>query len=57
MMAQVGDERPVVEEMGNLEDHQTAMTLMESSSVNVFESLKAVLDFQVSIHNMSHLLS
>jgi len=43
---QVGDERPVVDEMGNLEDHQTAMTLMETSSVNVFESLKAVLDFQ-----------
>ncbi|CAL1537105.1 unnamed protein product [Lymnaea stagnalis] len=40
---QVGDERPAVEELG---DHQTAMTLMETSSVNIFESLKAVLDFQ-----------
>ncbi|XP_005097949.1 transmembrane emp24 domain-containing protein 3 [Aplysia californica] len=40
---EVGDERPAVEEMS---DHQTAMTLMETSSVNVFENLKSVLDHQ-----------
>ncbi|KAI8785638.1 transmembrane emp24 domain-containing protein 3 [Biomphalaria glabrata] len=40
---EVGDEKPAVEEMG---DHQTAMTLMETSSVNIFESLKSVLDYQ-----------
>ncbi|XP_059159613.1 transmembrane emp24 domain-containing protein 7-like [Physella acuta] len=40
----VGEEKPAVEEMGG--DHQTAMTLMETSSVSIFESLKVVLDFQ-----------
>lgn len=42
---QVGDEKPVVDEMAEGE-HHTAMTLMESSSVNVFEALKSILDFQ-----------
>ncbi|GFN88741.1 transmembrane emp24 domain-containing protein 7 [Plakobranchus ocellatus] len=40
---EVGDEKPAVEEMG---EHHTAMTLMETSSVNVFESLKSVIDYQ-----------
>ncbi|GFS17879.1 transmembrane emp24 domain-containing protein 7 [Elysia marginata] len=40
---EVGDEKPAVEEMGA---HHTAMTLMETSSVNVFESLKSVIDYQ-----------
>lgn len=40
---EVGDEKPAVEEMGS---QHTAMTLMETSSVNVFESLKSVVDYQ-----------
>ncbi|BFZ14066.1 hypothetical protein BsWGS_17105 [Bradybaena similaris] len=40
---QVGNERPAAEE---LTDHQTALTLMETSTVNIFESLKTVLDYQ-----------
>nr|KAG5701855.1 hypothetical protein BaRGS_019066 [Batillaria attramentaria] len=40
---QVGEERPIVENMG---EHATAMTLIESSAVSIFEELKRVLDLQ-----------
>uniref|UniRef100_A0A0B6ZGE2 GOLD domain-containing protein n=2 Tax=Arion vulgaris TaxID=1028688 RepID=A0A0B6ZGE2_9EUPU len=40
---QVGDEKPAAEE---LHGHQTALTMMETSTVNIFESLKTVLDYQ-----------
>jgi len=41
---QVGDEEMAVDETGG--EHHTAMTLMETSAVNVFEGLKSTLDYQ-----------
>ncbi|XP_041356480.1 transmembrane emp24 domain-containing protein 7-like isoform X2 [Gigantopelta aegis] len=42
---EVGDEKPIVDEMeGNA--HATAMTMMETSAVNVHEGLNTVIDYQ-----------
>ncbi|KAK7095953.1 transmembrane emp24 domain-containing protein 3-like [Littorina saxatilis] len=40
---QVGEDKPVVESMG---EHASAMTLIETSAVSIFEELKKVLDLQ-----------
>ncbi|KAK3093195.1 hypothetical protein FSP39_012494 [Pinctada imbricata] len=40
---QVGEEKPIVE---NLSQHATAMTMMETASVNIHEDLKTILDYQ-----------
>lgn len=40
---QVGEEKPIVENLG---EHATAMTLIETSAVNIFEELNRVLDLQ-----------
>jgi hypothetical protein len=40
---QVGDEKPLLNEMG---EHATAMTQMETSAVTIHEALKVVIDYQ-----------
>lgn len=41
---QVGEEKPLVE--GDNQQHATAMTMMETSAVNLHEDLKTVIDYQ-----------
>ncbi|KAL3884632.1 hypothetical protein ACJMK2_024759 [Sinanodonta woodiana] len=45
---QVGDEQPILK---NIDAHATAMTMMESTSQNIFESLNNILDLQTYFRN------